>query len=347
MRSQRQRPALLAMILLAGVFVVVSAAAQANGPQSSTPAWKLVWSDEFNGPNGSAVDSSKWASETGGGGWGNDELEYYTRRLENASQQDGNLVIQVLQEKYTGADGVTRNYTSARLKTQNKFSQAYGRFEARIKIPRGQGIWPAFWMLGTNIVPVGWPTCGEIDIMEKAWLTDHIQHALHWDGYSPSPLAGSAGLQVLNMGMNDGGWHVFGLDWTPTNYVFYVDGTQTYSTNAGGVSQVPEYVMLTEEVGNFGSGPDAWGTGPITNATLPDYYLVEYVRIYDTNEPQAQLSYPVLLNASNLVLSWSGGGNLLSATNLAGPWVVVTNAASPFTSLVAPNTPRQFFRVQQ
>jgi hypothetical protein len=94
-------------MILAGVWAV-SAAAQAGGSQGAGPAWKLVWSDEFNGPNGSAVDSSKWISESGGGGWGNNELEYYTSRLQNAWQQDGNLVIKVLQEKYTGADGVTK-----------------------------------------------------------------------------------------------------------------------------------------------------------------------------------------------------------------------------------------------
>jgi len=171
------------MSLLAGVCVVASAAAKA--PQPAAPDWKLVWSDEFNGSNRSAVDASKWVSETGGGGWGNDELEYYTSRLENASQQDGNLVIKVLQEKFAGPDGVTRNYTSARLKTQGKFSQAYGRFEARIKIPRGQGIWPAFWMLGDDIDKPGWPLCGEIDIMENIGKEPALVHGtIHGPGYS-------------------------------------------------------------------------------------------------------------------------------------------------------------------
>src|ERR1700722_4260300 len=155
-RSRGRRTALF------GTFVFVAAGvlglnAAAQTPPATAPAWKLVWSDEFNGPAGAAVDSSKWTLETGGGGFGNNELEYYTSRLENASQQNGNLVIKAVQEKYTGSDGVTRNYTSARLKTQGKFSQAYGRFETRIKIPRGQGIWPAFWMLGADIGETPWP----------------------------------------------------------------------------------------------------------------------------------------------------------------------------------------------
>lgn len=164
MQSRGWRAALLGTILFVGAGVIgIGAAAQVS--PGTAPAWKLVWSDEFNGPNGSLVDSSKWVTETGGGGFGNNELEYYTSRLENASQQNGNLVMKVVQEKYTGSDGVSRNYTSARLKTQGKFSQAYGRFEARIKIPRGQGIWPAFWMLGNDIDKPGWPACGEIDII--------------------------------------------------------------------------------------------------------------------------------------------------------------------------------------
>ena len=135
MGSNWQRPVLRAAILIVAACAIGGAAA-AQTSTSAASSWKLIWSDGFNGPNGSAADSSKWVTETGGGGWGNDELEYYTSRLENASVQNGNLIIKVLREKYTGADGVTRDYTSARLKTLGKFSQTYGRFEARIKIPR-------------------------------------------------------------------------------------------------------------------------------------------------------------------------------------------------------------------
>jgi hypothetical protein len=117
--------------------------------------------------DGSSPDPTKWIFDTGGNGWGNNELEYYTARPQNAKIQNGNLVITAIQEMYTGPDGVTRNYTSARLKTAGLFSQTYGRFEARIKIPYGQGIWPAFWMLGNDIATNVWPACGEIDIMEN------------------------------------------------------------------------------------------------------------------------------------------------------------------------------------
>jgi beta-glucanase (GH16 family) len=135
-------------------------------PQSRS-GLTLVWSDEFSSPDVSLPDPKKWTYDIGGKGWGNEELEYYTNRKENARIENGNLVITALKETYTGADGLTREYTSARLKTQGLFAQTYGRFEARIKIPEGQGMWPAFWMLGEDITSAGWPKCGEIDIMEN------------------------------------------------------------------------------------------------------------------------------------------------------------------------------------
>ena len=153
--------------LIAILSVAINCFSQNPVTPPTSDGWTMVWSDEFNGPNGSPVDRTKWVADTGGKNWGNHELEYYTDRSENASILDGNLVIRALQENYTGPDGVERNYTSARLKTLGKFSQTYGRFEARIKIPYGQGIWPAFWLLGDDIEKVGWRACGEIDIMEN------------------------------------------------------------------------------------------------------------------------------------------------------------------------------------
>ena len=157
------------------------------GSTSSTPApgWTLSWSDEFNGRDGSSPDPSKWVVETGGNGFGNRELEYYTSRPQNVQIKGGSLVITVAKETYTGPDRVTRSYTSARLKTKGKFDQAYGRFEARIKIPRGQGMWPAFWMLGNDFDQAGWPGCGEIDIMENIGKEPAIVHGtIHGPGYS-------------------------------------------------------------------------------------------------------------------------------------------------------------------
>ena len=242
--------------------------------QPPPPSWKLVWSDEFNGPNGSAVDSSKWVTETGGGGWGNNELEYYTSRLENASQQNGNLVIKVLQEKYTGADGVTRNYTSARLKTQGKFSQTYGRFEARIKIPRGQGIWPAFWMLGNDIDKPGWPACGEIDIMENIGKEPALVHGtIHGPGYSGANGIGSPYALPGDQRFADD-FHIFAVEWEPNVIRFYVDdhlyATRTPADLPKGTKWVydhPFFLLLNVAVGGGWPGnPDAIHRFPANHA---------------------------------------------------------------------------------
>jgi beta-glucanase (GH16 family) len=149
--------------LTAGVIVLWPGLLFAGGNTtvSTTPAnmmadgWHLVWSDEFNQPDGSAPDSAKWNFDIGGAGWGNHEMEYYTDRTNNARIENGKLVIEASAENFGG-----KKYTSARMLTQGKESWTYGRFEARVKIPRGQGLWPAFWMMGTNIASVPWPNCG-------------------------------------------------------------------------------------------------------------------------------------------------------------------------------------------
>ncbi len=287
-RSRGQFAVCFASVLLVGVCINgACAAAQTNNPQDPPAIWKLAWSDEFNGPNGSAVDPSKWVSESGGGGWGNNELEYYTSRLENASQQDGNLVIKVLQEKHTGADGVTRNYTSARLKTLGKFSQTYGRFEARIKIPRGQGIWPAFWMLGDDIdKPAsdksGWPTCGEIDIMENIGKEPALVHGtIHGPGYSGehgigAPFALPGGEPFF------ADFHVYAVEWEPNVIRFYVDDhlytTRTPADLPKGAKWVydhPFFLLLNVAVGGY------WPGNPDATSVFPQAMLVDYVRVYE------------------------------------------------------------------
>ena len=279
MRSKWQYAAVFALFIMGALVVRVSA--QSAGQPSANSSWKLVWSDEFNGANGSAVDSSKWVSETGGGGWGNNELEYYTNRKENAWQQDGNLVIKVLAEKYTGADGVTRNYTSARLKTQGKFSQTYGRFEARMKIPRGQGIWPAFWMLGDDIEKPGWPACGEIDIMENIGKEPGIVHGtIHGPGYSGAGGIGSPFALPGDQRVGDD-FHVFAVEWEPNAIRFYVDD-HLYSTRtpadlpkgAKWVYDHPFFLLLNVAVGGY------WPGDPDATSTFPQTMLVDYVRVY-------------------------------------------------------------------
>jgi beta-glucanase (GH16 family) len=200
-----------------------------GAPQLTTPAgWTLTWSDEFNGANGSPPDPAKWTLETGGTGWGNHELESYTSRPQNSSIQNGNLVITAAKETFTGSDGVSRDYSSARLKTAKHFAQAYGRFEARIKIPTGKGVWPAFWMLGDNIDAVGWPTCGEIDIMENIGSEPNKNHGtMHGPGYSGN--SGLTAVFTFPSGNFSDDFHLFAAEWEPTAVRFYVDD-KLYST---------------------------------------------------------------------------------------------------------------------
>ena len=131
--------------------------------------------DEFDGANASRPDHSKWKFEVGGNGWGNHELEYYTDRPENSRVDQGKLIIEARREDYTGEDGVTRQYTSARLITRGTFSQAYGRFTARIKLPRGQGVWPAFWLLGDDFEKVSWPACDEHCVSDEPALHRNLE----------------------------------------------------------------------------------------------------------------------------------------------------------------------------
>jgi beta-glucanase (GH16 family) len=282
MTSKWQRAAWFGMILVGVCGAGKSAVAQAAAAQAAAPAWKLVWSDEFNGPNGSPVDASKWVSETGGGGWGNDELESYTARLDNAVQENGNLVIKVLQEKYTGKDGVARDYTSARLKTLGRFSQTYGRFEARMKIPRGQGIWPAFWMLGVDIDKPGWPTCGEIDIMENIGKEPALVHGtIHGPGYSGANGIGSPFALPTDQRFADD-FHLFAVEWEPNAIRFYVDdhlyATRTPADLPKGTKWVydhPFFLLLNVAVGG------GWPGNPDATTVFPQTMLVDYVRVYE------------------------------------------------------------------
>ena len=269
---------LTAVLLFIASVVFPQAIAQSSAPS----AWILTWSDDFNTPNGSAPDPKKWTYDLGGNGWGNKELESYTNRPQNVQIQNGNLIITAIKETYTGADGITQPYTSARLKTQGLFAQAYGRFEARIKIPKGQGIWPAFWLLGNDIDKVDWPRCGEIDIMENIGREPGINHAsLHGPGtaFNTSDLTGTTVLPIGQSLSDD--FHLYAIEWEPGIVRFYLDADNyvTFTQSqwpAGGqwVFDHPFFVILNVAVGgNWPGNPDA-------TTQFPQQMLVDYVRVY-------------------------------------------------------------------
>jgi beta-glucanase (GH16 family) len=293
-RSPRnQFPFLICCVLLGYLILPLNPnlSATVTVAAADPSVWSLVWSDEFNGPDGSAIDSSKWTAEVGGGGWGNNELEYYTSRLDNAYQSGGSLVIKAIKEKY-GSD-IPRDYTSARLITKNKFSATYGRFEARIKIPYGQGLWPAFWMLGSNIDSVGWPTCGEVDIMENIGKEPSIVHGtIHGPGYSGGNGLSSSYSLTNNQRFADS-FHTFAVEWEPNVVRFYCDGilykTRTPADLPSGKTWVydhPFFIILNVAVGGY------WPGNPDGTTVFPQTMLVDYVRVYQRTTPS---NTPVML----------------------------------------------------
>jgi beta-glucanase (GH16 family) len=227
----------------------------------------LVWSDEFDTPG--APDPSKWGFDigTGSGGWGNNELEYYTNRSSNAIVQNGMLMITAVKENYLGSA-----YTSARLLSQNKFSCKYGRIEVRAKIPPGVGTWPAIWMLGSNISTAGWPACGEMDIMEERGSEPNkIYGTFHYPGHSGSNGNGSTTM------VPDAttAFHSYILDWSATSIKIYVD-TQLYYTLPNNMSlpfNQNFFILLNVAMGgNFG--------GPVDPAFTSATMQIDYVRVY-------------------------------------------------------------------
>ncbi len=238
------------------------------------PFTQLTFADEFDGPD---VDTTVWRVA--------DEPEHYwpdmpwrrNYKAENVYIEDGALVIRVQREAYGFSTGAV---TTGSWGEASTFEQAYGRFEARVQFPTQQGHWSAFWLWNTTQGTPGdeGRNGSEIDIVERAWLVDRAQHALNWDGYGED--RGTAYHHVEGLGLDDDGWHTFRLDWYPEEYVFFVDGVETWRTDVDGVCQVPNYILITDEIGNFGVGPDEWGVGPIDDADLPDYFRIDYVRVW-------------------------------------------------------------------
>lgn len=238
--------------------------------------WKLIWSDEFSGAANTPPDPSKWTYDLGAGGWGNSELEDYTNDPSNAHLDgDGNLVIHVLNPS-------PGTYTSARLKTEGQFTTEYGKIEARIKLPYGQGIWPAFWMLGSNITTVGWPQCGEVDIMENIGREPSVNHgSMHGPGYSGGDSL-TAIYSLPNGQKLSDDFHTFTFIWTPQSAEFFVD-SRSYEKRtpadvpAGSqwVFNTPFFLILNVAVGG------SWPGYPDSTTVFPQDMLIDYVRVYD------------------------------------------------------------------
>lgn len=227
--------------------------------------YKLVWSDEFNYTG--KPDSTKWGYNLGAGGWGNEEHEHYTDRIDNAAVKNGTLKIIAKKEKYDSSE-----YTSARLLTKNKFSFTYGKVVARAKIPFGKGTWPAIWMLGANDEIVGWPDCGEIDIMEHAGnRLNKIYGTLHYPGHSGGEADGST-LMVKNV---TGTFHIYSMEWDSAAVKIYVDGRLIHSVqNSAAIPFNHDFFLIMNVA--MGGG----FAGPIDPAFKSAAMEVDYIRVY-------------------------------------------------------------------
>lgn len=280
----RLRSARWASLTVVAGLVLFKALALESSPATTLPAWHLVWADEFNQPEGTSPDRSRWVFDTGGNGWGNRELQTYTDRTNNCRIENGMLVIEARREEFTGRDGVARHFTSARLKTQGRYSFTYGRIEARIQLAGGQGLWPAFWLLGDNLATVGWPACGEIDIMENIGKEPATVHGtIHGPGYSGAKGIGQP--HRLRSGRFADGFHRYAVEWTPREITFLCDGEPygtvsptSLPTGAHWVFDAPEFIILNLAVGG------AWPGDPDAATSFPQRMLVDYVRVFSGSE---------------------------------------------------------------
>ncbi|TRX21606.1 glycoside hydrolase family 16 protein [Flavobacterium franklandianum] len=259
------------LFVTASIFIV---ACSIDEKQTVITKTKLVMSEEFN-ING-APNTSMWSYNIGSGanGWGNNELQYYTDRPENIVIENGNLKITARKEAYLGSA-----YTSARILTKGKFEQKYGRIEARIKLPLGKGLWPAFWMLGANSDTVLWPQCGEIDIMEYLGSKPtQVIGTVHGPGYSGGEAITKA--YTLPNDRFDNDFHIFGIEWGENYINYYVDDVlynQITPKDVSGewVFNQPFYIILNIAVG--GNLPGS----PNSETVFPQTMLVDYVRVYE------------------------------------------------------------------
>jgi beta-glucanase (GH16 family) len=256
---------LLLAFILSGCAVGTPAPAEWD-----RPGWEIAWHDEFDGDE---LDLENWTFDRGGSGWGNQELQAYTDRPENVRVEDGMLVIEAREEpELVGA----RNHSSARIKTQGLHSWQYGRIEARMKLPHGQGIWPAFWMLGDNMK--GWPASGEIDILEFIGREpDQIHATVHAPGYSGGAGVTTSFTVPAETLKND--FHVYAIEWQENEIRWFFDDQEYFKLTPADVPDAwifdhPFFIIMNLAVGG------RWPGYPDETTVFPQFLYVDYVRVY-------------------------------------------------------------------
>lgn len=289
---------IIATIVSITLVIGVPIASRVVTKQVNADDYQLVWSDEFGG---NSLDRSNWSVETGTGnwGWGNNEQQFYRDSTDNIEVSDGTLKIHALKQSYGG-----KQYTSARMKTQGKQSFKYGRIEARMKLPRFQGSWPAFWMLGDNINSAGWPACGEMDIMEAINNNNNVYSNLHWSyNNNQADTQGSA----HSVGDRTQ-WHTYGMEWDKNSAKFYVDDTVTEDYEISTRSQMEEFREKQFIILNLAIGGQ-WPGYDIDDDAFPDRSTMEvdYVRVYQKPE-EATTKYdgPTIIKTHDAVAEYEG-----------------------------------------
>jgi beta-glucanase (GH16 family) len=299
----------------------------------------IVWNDEFDG---AAINTNIWTYDLGGGGWGNNELEYYTNSANNSFVTGGMLHLVARRQSVGSYD-----YTSARMKSQGLYSFTYGRLEWRAQFPAGVGFWPALWLLGTNISSIGWPNCGEIDVFENTGTNSlFVQSSIH-SGSDASGIYNFFDGAVTN-------FHTYTLDWTTNAMLFYVDGhlfeSQTSWSSAAGSYPFPFnqpfFLIMNFAIGgNYVSNPTS--TDINAHSVFPSEVLVDYVRVYNTTAP---LRIAIQQTGTNLVLTWPSNivAHLQAQTNpppsgIGSNWYAVSTQTNRVP--VTPSNGSAFFRL--
>lgn len=324
---------------------------QTGGPQAAAAPsqWNIVWDDEFNG---TSINTNIWSFESGNnGGWGNNELEYYTSNAANAYVSNGLLHIAALQQSMGG-----QQYTSARMKTEFNFSTTYGRIVWSAALPQGTGMWPALWMLGTDFAPpgVGWPACGEIDVMEEnGSISNVVQSSVHFGNSSDQDVTETA-LYTFPGGITATNFHTYMVDWEYGSINFYVDGNLFESQNTWSSPYAPYpapfnapffLIMNLAVGGNYVGNPSP--TEINSGTVFPAQMLVDYVRVY-------QKTVPMVLTVANqsrsqFKLSWPSNivCHLQSRTNfLSGSWADVAGSTNPFVLSAPYSNNTVFYRLE-
>jgi len=322
---------LFAVVPIVAVMMLSEDAARADT--------NIVWSDEFNG---TTIDTTKWTFETGNNnGWGNSELEYYTARTNNAYVSNGLLHIVARQESYAGY-----SFTSARMKTEGLYNTpVFGLFEWRAKLPEGVGMWPALWMLGSDYPSVGWPTCGEIDVVENngsdlGW----VQGSLHW---GTSGEISKTAQYYFTSPDSVTNWHTYDLLWSSGTIQFFVDGNLYETQSVGAPFTAPFFFIMNVAVGgNYVGNPTV--SQIEADTSFPQELQVDYVRVYENTAPMV-LSFTPQPDGS-LQLSWPTNivCHLQAQTNslAGGNWSDLPVTTSPYVVVPDPDQDAVFYRLE-